>query len=204
MTNKKLEDLATIRSLMEQSSRFISLNGWSGIFAGIYAMIASGLAYLSFQDMDIKYFDHNVHHYPTILISKLFYIGMASLILAIGTGIYLTVRKSKRNGWRVWSNVSRRLLVHLFVPLIAGGIFCIALYLNNLMIFIAPTTLIFYGLALLNASKFTFNDIRYLGYCELVLGLLGLFFLGFGLVFWTLGFGILHIVYGILMQQKYH
>jgi hypothetical protein len=68
---------------------------------------------------------------------------------------------------------------------------------------VAPATLIFYGLALVNAERYTLTDIKYLGYCQIGLGLISLFFLGWGLVAWTFGFGVLHIVYGLIMHKKY-
>ena len=68
---------------------------------------------------------------------------------------------------------------------------------------VAPTTLLFYGLALYNAGKYTLDEIRYLGVSEIILGLLGCIFIGYGLMFWALGFGVLHIVYGFMMWWKY-
>jgi hypothetical protein len=56
---------------------------------------------------------------------------------------------------------------------------------------------------LINASKYTFNDIRYLGFCEIILGLGAAVYVGYGLYFWALGFGILHIIYGAMMYYKY-
>jgi hypothetical protein len=62
---------------------------------------------------------------------------------------------------------------------------------------------VFYGLALVNASKYTLTDIRYLGITEIILGILNIFFLRRGLYFWALGFGVLHIIYGLVMWWKY-
>ena len=103
----------------------------------------------------------------------------------------------------MWDATSRRLLTSFAIPLIAGGIFCLAMLFHGMFVFIAPATLIFYGLALVNASKYTFTDVQYLGYLEILLGLISLFFLGWGLLFWTIGFGVLHIVYGLVMHRKY-
>jgi hypothetical protein len=129
---------------------------------------------------------------------------VATLVIAIFFGVYFTLQKSKRNHQKIWNALSKRLVISLFIPLIAGGIFCIALFFQGYFGLVAPVMLIFYGLALMNASKYTFNDVEYLGYCELILGLISLFLVGYGLIFWTIGFGVLHIVYGIMMQKKYH
>lgn len=204
MNNKNAEDIKHIRSMMEQSSRFISLSGWSGIFAGIYALIAASTAYLLFSINDLEYLSQTNYTVTYELVTQLFLIGLTTFILAVSTGIILSVRKSKKNHLQIWNHVTKRLLIHLFVPLFSGGLFCIALFINGSIGLIAPAMLVFYGLALLNASKFTFPDIAYLGYCELALGLIGLFFIGKGLLLWAIGFGLLHIVYGIFIQRKYH
>ena len=69
--------------------------------------------------------------------------------------------------------------------------------------FVSSACLIFYGIALVNASKYTLRDVKWLGVLQIVLGLINTQFIGYGLYFWTAGFGILHIVYGIIMWWKY-
>ena len=68
---------------------------------------------------------------------------------------------------------------------------------------VAPTTLVFYGLALLNASKYTLGDVKYLGYTQVILGLICAVFPNYGFWFWVIGFGFMHIVYGLIMYVKY-
>jgi hypothetical protein len=93
----------------------------------------------------------------------------------------------------------------MLIPLVAGGIFCIAMLYHGgaFILLISPAMLIFYGLSLVNGSKYTLHDIRYLGCLEIVLGLIAVFNLGYGIIFWALGFGVLHIIYGALMWFKY-
>ena len=67
----------------------------------------------------------------------------------------------------------------------------------------APASLIFYGISLVNASKYTLTDIRYLGVMEIILGLINTQFIDYGLYFWATGFGLLHIIYGAMMWWKY-
>jgi len=190
--------------MMERSSRFISLSGISGVIAGIVALIASFIAFQLIKNSGGNYFGDKHINLSASLINKLIITCLATLIIAVFVGIYFTVQKSKRNKLSVWNSLSKKLLVSLLVPLLAGGIFCLALFYHKHLGFIAPSMLIFYGLALMSASKYTFNDVEYLGYCELVLGLTALFFAGYGLIFWAIGFGLLHIIYGFMMQKKYH
>jgi len=141
--------------------------------------------------------------YSLDLVIELATVAFAILILAVGSGIFFTWRKSKKIDLPIWTNTTKQMLVHSAIPLFVGGLFCIALLYHHLFALIAPSTLLFYGLALINAEKYTFSDIKYLGACEIILGCVSLFYLGYGLVFWAVGFGILHILYGIMMFKKY-
>ena len=197
------EDLSHIRSMMEKSSRFISLSGLSGVFAGVAALIGAGYVYWLFKKNGINYFDGERNIFSKDLVQQLIFAGLIILIVAISSGYFFTAQKSKRAGLKIWDSTTKRLLLNFLVPLISGGIFCLAMLYHGMFVFIAPATLIFYGLALVNASKYTLTDVQYLGYLEIGLGLISLFFLGWGLLFWTIGFGVLHIVYGLVMHKKY-
>ncbi|CAI2765328.1 hypothetical protein [Flavobacterium collinsii] len=204
MNQKHQEDLAHIRSMMERSSRFISLSGLSGVFAGLSALIGGLYVYQLFKAKGLEYFGAEYEqHYSVDLVSELVFTGLIILIFAFSFGLFFTVRKSRKYNLPIWTSATKHMLFNLIVPLLAGGIFCLALIYHQVYGLIAPATLIFYGLALINAEKYTFSDIKYLGFCELVLGFISLFFIGYGLVFWIIGFGILHILYGLIMFKKY-
>ena len=204
-----LETLYEIRSLMERSSRFISLSGLSGIAAGTFALIGVALIYW-YADLS-PFSGERAYYIKAITAQKwglnyiTFFALNATFVLigALASGIFFTTRKAKEKGQKIWDKLSLRLLINLSIPLMAGGIFCLALVKYGALGLLAPVTLIFYGLALVNASKYTLDDIRYLGIAEIVLGLIASFNLGYGLEFWAIGFGILHIIYGALMYNKY-
>jgi hypothetical protein len=103
----------------------------------------------------------------------------------------------------IWDHTSKKLLLNLLIPLAAGGMFVLGLLHYDDWRFVVPATLVFYGLALVNASKYTVSDIRYLGFLEIALGILGMWYIGYGLYFWAIGFGLLHIIYGLIMWWKY-
>ncbi len=197
------EDLSHIRTMMERSSRFISLSGLSGVVAGLAAIAGAVYVYFVFQREGIDYFDGKRNVFGPALVNELVIIGIAILVVALLSGYIFTANKSKRKGLKIWDATTRRLLVTFAVPLVTGGFFCLALLYHHLFVFIAPATLLFYGLALVSAERYTLTDIKYLGYCQIILGLISLFFLGWGLLFWTIGFGALHIVYGLIMHKKY-
>lgn len=203
MNQKISDDLAHIRSMMERSSRFLSLSGLSGVGAGIVGLVAGLTAIYLTRGSDMPVEKVRMSVGGGIMLQILILLGASALLLAIFCGCYFTVRKSKRLGLQIWTATTKKILVQLAIPLAVGGVFVLALLQYNLYGLIAGTTLIFYGLALVNAEKYTYSDIKYLGYLEIVLGCLSLFFIGKGLIFWTIGFGVLHIVYGVILYRKY-
>lgn len=201
-----IETLTEIRDLMERSSRFISLSGLSGVFAGVYAMVGAYAAhqYLGLQGMGYFSARQVVDSFnDPDTIKFLVTDAVVVLILAVGTGIFLTTRKAAKDGNSIFDSTAKKLIINLSIPLVTGGIFCLALASHRQLIFVAPAMLVFYGLALVHASKYTRDDIRTLGFAEIGLGLIASFTVGYGLLFWTLGFGLLHIIYGTYMYFKY-
>lgn len=199
----QLSTLHEIRNIMDRSSRFISLSGLSGISAGVSALAGAAAVKWYFSQHNIVYREgNNVSlNWDTILF--LLSVATVVLVLALASAIYFTARKARKNNQRIWDSKSQRLLLNLAIPLAVGGVYCGVLLYHGIIYLIAPAMLIFYGLALINGSKYTLSDIRYLGFCEIILGLLASIFVGYGLLSWTVGFGVLHIVYGTLMYFKY-
>lgn len=201
-----MDDLAQIRSMMERSTRFLSLSGLSGIFAGILAITGGLFAWWYMKDIGFLTGSNAVLE-SGILMEKLarfiFIDGLIVLVLALISAVYFSWLKAKRRGIPVWDFTTKRVLVNLGIPLLAGGIFTMVLMLHNQLYLVAPVTLLFYGLALLNAGNFTLSEVRYLGILEIVTGILACLFLRYGLYFWIFGFGILHVMYGSLMYYRY-
>lgn len=199
-TKDYLQDIREIKNMMSQSTQFISLSGLSGVLAGIYALIGAYMAGRILPQPEDRYFEpHNTQE----TVNSLILIAMALMVLSIGTAYIMTVRKAKRIGESIWNTSAKRLLVNFAIPLATGGIFSLLLLLQTDYKLIAPVTLIFYGLACVNASKYTLRDVRYLGLTMVVLGLISVAFPGYGLYFWALGFGFCHILYGAVMHFKY-
>ena len=197
-----LKDISEIKKMMNKSSRFISLSGLSGILAGIYALIGAFIA----KNLWSKYIEHEfIGDFVNFnsLVVELIVIAVIVASLSVVTAFFLTRKKAKEQGAKIWDTTTKRLLFNFLVPLITGGILSLMLLFNGFYGFVAPITLIFYGLALFSASKYTFGNVKYLGIAEIILGLVSMNYIGYGLYFWAIGFGILHIIYGTLMYFKY-
>jgi hypothetical protein len=211
-----VDALQNIRQMMDKSSRFISLSGLSGISAGICALIGAWQAYQVIHSASPNKVAAQLRHayeeapssftqvnLTDFMGNKLFIIATATFIGAFVTAFFFTWLRSQKTNVPLWGTQARRLLINTSVPMLAGGIYLLALIQNKAYGLIAPGCLIFYGLALVNASKYTLNEVRFLGYSQLLLGGINLLYIGQGLYFWAAGFGILHIVYGSIMWFKY-
>ncbi len=197
-TKNYLQDLQDIRQMMSKSTQFLSLSGLAGILAGIYALVGAYFAYRLIEN----------HSYQYITLESLTFkaivgIAVLVLVLSVATAYVLSYRKAKRKDETLINSTSKRAFLNFAIPMITGGILIILLLKNGYYGLIAPMTLIFYGLSCVNVSKYTFRDVRYLGITEIILGLIAVEFSGYGLLFWVIGFGICHILYGAVMYFKY-
>jgi hypothetical protein len=200
-----VEVLKDIRYLMERSSRFISLSGWSGVAAGIIALAGAGLALQTTGCWRLAdcLFDKLSGAEGGQVLSRLYVIGAGTFLAALGAALFFTWKRSRQDGKPVFGRPARRLTWALVLPLTAGGIFLLKMIGLGQYELVAPGCLVFYGLALVNGSRYTLSEVRYLGYTNVGLGLINSFLPGYGLLFWALGFGVLHIIYGIVMWWKY-
>ena len=193
-----LKDITEIKQMMNKSSRFISLSGLSGILAGVYAIIGAIVAYWLVSN----------YSYGTLLLDgKIFRLVLLDLFLvaafSVITGIILTTRKAKKQGVKIWDATSRRLVFNFLTPLISGGLYIIIILGQQKYGQTGGLMLIFYGLALISASKYSIGDIKYLGIIEVILGLTATLLPGYGFWLWVIGFGVMHIIYGSWMHFKY-
>ena len=202
----QLEAIQDIRKMMQESSKFLSLSGFSGIFAGIFALIGAWYGNVQFdlyinQKKLVANLDPNEENLKLVL----FLICLSVLVASIIVAYFFSKKKATKNGHKLFDKTSIKLVVNMSIPLLVGGVFCIAmLYHGGFFIFlIAPPMLIFYGLALFNGSKYTFHEIKILGLLEICIGIVALFYYGNGLLCWVLGFGVLHIIYGTLVWYKH-
>lgn len=199
-----LKDITEIKTLMEKSTRFLSLSGLSGVLIGMYALAAVAIAHFNMG------YTAALEHSPAADAFKnnrdnsdIIILAIAILLLSLGTGYGFSYQKAMATGQKIWNPTARNLMGHFMVPLAAGGCVMLLLLSRGMTDWLAPASLLFYGLALYSVSKFTFTELKGLGWLELLLGLMGMAFPAYGLWLWALGFGIGHIVYGFYIYQKH-
>lgn len=205
---ESLEALRDIRGMMQRSGRFLSLSGYSGIWAGCSALAGAAAARFSIlPDLEDTYLRYDLQRSLDVQgyswLARPLLLGAIIFIVALAGGYFFTRRKARRQGTPLWNHASRALAWHVALPMVVGAVLCVAFLRYGHAFYIAPACLLFYGLALINGSKFTVGEVRYLGYLEIVLGCINLFLPHYGLLLWSIGFGVLHILYGIIMWRKY-
>jgi hypothetical protein len=196
-SEKYLAQLQEIQSMMQKSSKFLSLSGLSGILAGTYALIGAGIVY-SMRARFISPLRFNSSEFLTVTI-----IAVLVMVLSFVTGVIFSVRKAKKKQEIVWNKVSKLFIMSFMVPLVTGGLFALILVTKREFALVSPVTLLFYGISLVNASRYSYETLRNLGFIFIILGLVNTLYIGYGLYFWMLGFGVCHIIYGAFMYLKY-
>lgn len=208
-----LESIQEIKSYMQKSTRFLSLSGWSGIWVGSCGIISGLFAMYLINDSDIN--PLNYHYYGAgyqtesfyslkeVLRFKLLLVEIITFVVALAGGFFFSVKKARKDGVIFLNHVFRRMAINFSIPLVTGGFVCLAFMRYNMLIFIAPTTLVFYGISLLMIARDTLDEVKKLAIFEILLGILSFYFLRYNMIIWIFGFGVLHIVYGIIMRNKY-
>ena len=191
--DKALESVNEIKELMEKSSKFISVSGLAAILAGIYALAG---AYIATQVITPE-----THLIVTLEFMAI--IALSVLAAAAVTAGILSYCKSQKTGQSFFSRLTYRALWNFSLPMLTGGALCISLLLHGYYDILSSVMLLFYGLTLVNVSKFTYANIAWLGYAFICLGVIDSFWEGHALLFWTIGFGGFHILYGILFYLHY-
>ena len=200
---KPEEELAEIKSMMERSTRFLSLSGLSGVLAGLYALAAAGLAWYWVYYPSSSWGAGAASLPFREVLNQLLLLGLVTLIAAVSTAYFLSKKKGSNSSKIFWTPASKRFLQALFLPVALGGFFCFALLHESAFVLIPAATLIFYGIGLVLSAQFTLGEIKNLGYTQLALGLISAFFPDFGLLCWALGFGVFHVIYGALMYFRH-
>ncbi|MEO5650836.1 MAG: hypothetical protein ABIR03_13060 [Ginsengibacter sp.] len=207
--NEPIQALEEIKQMMGRGIRFVSLSGWSGIAAGICALIAAWLAGKRFNEYAVnenEYLSNSSHTGEGNLLQldrDLLILAVITFIAAFFFTFLFTWLRSRKTGVPIWGFTARKVMINLAVPMMVGALLIWRITDLGVYGLVAPACLIFYGLALINGSKYTVSEVRYLGYLQLVLGVINLWAMGYGLYFWAAGFGVLHILYGIVMWNKY-
>lgn len=198
-----IQQISDIKKIISERTKFNALSGVSGILAGTYALVGAFVAKQIIDRSEMMVYDNFTGRYFHQDVVKLYFIAAIVLIASISTGIYFSYIKAKKAGELLLNKVAVKIIRNFSIFLLTAFIVLLAVYAKNYFSMMAPLCLIFYGLALINVSSFIASEVYGLGLCIVVIGVFALFFPGNGLLFWSLGFGLMHIIYGTLMWYRY-
>ena len=199
---EQLAAIQEMRNMMDQATRFKLISGLSGMIAGILSLLSLYVIYImsGISPFEVEALERVWRGSNPILISCIF---ISLFVACMGLGLYMSRRNARQAGKNAWDGSAKRLVFSLLIPVLTGGVFSMLLIQLGLVSLFAPVTLLFYGMGLLSASKFTLDAVRTVGLIFIGLGLLATGILSYGLLIWTLGFGLVHIVYGFIIYVKY-
>ena len=207
MDNKDaLKELRDIRTMMERSSRFQSVSGWGILAVGVMALVAAWVADGLFNGGTNGWFTtlYGDTAYLWAHKTQIAVFGSLILVAVCGTTVFLSsfLMARRKNIPFIFDATLRRVIFNLSIPLLAGGVLCLALVLQGHYGLTSSIMLVFYGLALVNCHHFSLPMLGGLGYAELLLGLADCFVATHALLFWAIGFGVLHIALGIYLIAR--
>jgi len=206
-SDQHLEDIKVIKKIMEESSRFLSLSGLSGIIAGLLAIAGAVVANLIISRTPLAEEWYSVPFVGEAAGTRTILLLLTDmavvLVFSLAAAVFFSSRKARKSGHNAWTPVTRRMLASLLLPLVTGGLFILITLSRVPANVTIASTLIFYGLAVISAGKFTFGEIHWLGVLEVVAGLICLLLPQWSVFIWAAGFGIIHIGYGLFMHLRY-
>lgn len=198
-----INSLNEIKSMMQRSSKFTSISGWSGIWVGFVGIISATIAYFGILENSSFYSGYQEFTDLSTIKIKLIFLSIITLVIALTGGFLFMIKKSNQDDIKFINPVTKRILKKFAFILIIGGIISLIFIKNLNLAYFAPSTLLFYGLALYTVERDTIIEMKYLAICEIILGLLAFYFIYNGLLFWFIGFGILHLIFGAYIIKKY-
>lgn len=198
--NRPLEDLKEIRQMMERSSRFLSLSGSSGIGIGFLAslFVAWQVSKGNMSLTEQRNFDLLAPAWEEFIIGT-FGLFVICVLLSMG----LTLRRTLKKGLTIWTSSTKNILGAIGLPMMVGAMLLLQNFNSLSTDAFFPATLLCYGLGLFFASRYTYDELRIMGLAMLVLGTLSILYPPYSLLFWVLGFGALHMIYGAIMYFRY-
>ena len=200
MNQNPLQSLQEIKSMMQRTSKFTSISGWSGVWVGVVGLLAALVAYFIIFNQEMQLYGlqpDNTRDFELIILA------FVTLVIACVGGFYFMIRKTNKDQEKFITPTTKRILIRFIFVLLIGAAICFCLYRQLSFVYMAPTTLLFYGLVLYNIARDTVIEIKYLAYTEILLGIFSFYFIANGLLFWALGFGLAHVIFGLIMVKKY-
>lgn len=181
-----VDNLRFIRHTMSQAGSFTAVPGWGGVGMGAAGLVAAAVG--SLQSSAGAWL--------------VVWVGAAFAATAIGGGAML--RKARRAGSPLHSAPGRKFVLALSPPLVAGLLISLVLVQGDLFELLPPVWLLLYGAGVLSAGAFSVPPVPVMGAGFMALGTVAVVApVGWHNVILAVGFGGLHIAFGLVIARRY-
>ena len=183
---RAMDNLSFIRSTMERATAFTAVPGWGGVAMGLTALLAAALA--ASQATDREWLT----------------VWLGTSVIALSLGGWAMAAKARRAGTSVLSYSGRRFVLSYVPPLAVGALLTLVLVRAGLYSALPGTWLLLYGTGVVTGGAFSVRIVPMMGLCFMVLGAVALLApSGWGKWLMAVGFGGLHIIFGLIIARKY-
>ena len=181
------ETLQFIRDAMARASAFTAVPGWGGVLMGVTALAAAAIS--GPPDGSLRWV----------------MVWFTDAAVAATIAIVAMTRKARRSGTPLSSAAPAHKFALAFVPPLVAGMVLTAVFATmGLMARLPGCWLLLYGTAAATGGAFSVRVVPLMGLCFMALGAIALFGpAAWGNAFMAAGFGLLHIVFGLIIARRY-
>src|SRR5438067_5459312 len=181
-----MENLRFIRETMERSASFTAVPGWGGVAMGITGLAAAGIAL------------------PQTTPRAWLATWLVAALVANAIGATTLVWKAHRANVPLLSGAGQKFALSLSPPLAAGALLTAALYAAGMTGILPGLWMLLYGAGVVTGGAFSVKIVPIMGLCLMSLGAFALVApASWGNWFLAIGFGGIHIVFGLLIARSY-
>ena len=180
---------------MEQGKSYFSLKSLSGILIGIYGLATVYLIdkLTSGEGSGIEM----VSQLPILFLQiGITAIAVVFIIISLFTLWIRAKRRAKSEGKKLWNTSNKKIRLQTLITLLVLIVVIIVIANQGYYSLVTPISLFFYGLFLLNLSRFSSKGLVFLSIGEVLLGVAAYMIYDKEIFFLALGFGLLPIIYG--------
>jgi hypothetical protein len=182
-----LENLRFIRDAMSRASQFTAVPGWGGVLMGLSALVAAPIAG------------------PPDDTTRWLIIWFIDAAVAATIALTAIAIKSKRSGTPLSKAAPALRFALAFLPPLAAGIVLTPVFVTmGLMARLPGCWLLLYGAAVATGGAFSVRVVPLMGLCFMALGAFAFAAPAeWGHWLMAIGFGGLHIIFGIVIARSY-
>jgi hypothetical protein len=179
------DNLRFIRATMENATAFTGISGKGYALAGLTAIAAAWIA--AQQTL------------PLLWLA----VWLLEATLACSVTLLLSADKARRQGKSLWSGSGRKLLFAFLPTMAVGAVVTLAFYLQGNTVLLPGLWLILYGAGVMTAGAHSIRPVPLMGFLFIMLGSAQLLVPATTNLTLALGFGGLHLAFGILIWRQH-